>query len=81
MKPRFLRLRFFVWIIPAGVLLVAAELLGSPHVMWSYSWPAGTDSKGGYTSCTYLGFDGPKTVHAMDGACAWVRFFTSEKRS
>ena len=52
---------------------------GTPHLIYEYSFSGGDRYRLGsdrhYTSCTYVGWSGRKTVPATNGACPWVRLF------
>ena len=80
MKPRFLRLSYFLWIIVPLALYGSYHLYGLPHVIWSYRW---IDHGQGhdpfafrhYTECTFVGPYGAFTVYPGDGSCGWLRFY------
>jgi len=79
MTPRFLRARYFFWIIvPLAAWLIYFNY-GAPHFIWSYEWrDNGTHdpfAKRHYTRCTYLGPFGSFTEIPRHGRCAWIRFY------
>ena len=80
MKPRFLRLSYFAWIIvPVGAWM-ALQAHGLPHLIWSYSYHGGSyaDFAGGrYVRCTFIGPYGAFTTHPTDGNCPWFLFRTA----
>lgn len=68
------RVRYFIWIVvPAAVYAVLA-LLGTPHLIWSYTWQGAMTGDRYYTSCTYLGVDGALTRADEGGKCPWIVF-------
>ncbi|MFG1342229.1 hypothetical protein [Xanthobacter autotrophicus] len=76
LRPRFLHLRYFGWIVVAVAAFYAWQAFGLPHMLWSYSylgartsWAARRD-----TSCTYLGPYGPFTAPPAGERCALVVF-------
>lgn len=78
-KARFLRLSYFAWIVPAGLVVGAYALFGLPYVIWSYEWEHnghgyGEIDKRFYVRCSYLGPTGLITEYPTDGKCGWVRF-------
>lgn len=76
MKPRLIRLSYFIWlIIPAAAWGIYA-LYGLPHMLWSYRW-VGPDSAVYFderhkTECHFIGPYGAFTVRAHQGSCGWV---------
>jgi hypothetical protein len=83
MRPRFIKLSYFTWVIvPAGLWLTYASI-GLPHAIWSYSWREdgrgmGFFSDRVYTRCSFVGPYGLFEKPAEGGDCAWVRFFRKE---
>lgn len=81
MKVRFVRAVYFVWIIVPLMILLAWQMAGLPHVIWSYDFlneGQGFDpfAPRTYTRCTYIGPYGAFTDYSpRGGACAWFRFY------
>lgn len=80
-----IRLSYFAWVIPAALLYGAAQLVGEPHVIWSYTYRSDGRAPSlygplDYTSCTYLGWSGVIVEPAEQGRCGWVRFGRSDPR-
>lgn len=80
MKPRFIRLSYFIWlIVPAG--LVAAQLTaGLPAILWRYEFVSSGNryipfDERYFTSCTFWGPYGLHKAPAHDGRCGVIRFF------
>ena len=97
MKVRFLRARYFVWlIVPLLVYAASFKNIGTPYFRWSYSW---ADNGQGYdpfadryyTRCTYVGLKPFKgvtpaaqssiTIYPTNGNCAWFVFRSDKERS
>ena len=82
MKPRFLKLTYFVWLLVPLGLWSSININGSPHVLWSYSW---RDEGQGYhplaerwyTRCSYVGAHGTVTIYPTNGECRFIRFAQS----
>lgn len=82
-KPRLIRLRYFVWLVVPLAVVATTHSYGLPQFRWSYSW---IDQGQGYnphahryyTRCTYIGFQGATTIYPSHGRCAWVRLHKSE---
>lgn len=70
----------FAWVLVPLTFWICMSVFGTPHVIGTYQY---VGHGRGYipfaerfqTSCTYYGWTGPRTVRALDGRCAWVRFF------
>ncbi|AXX98091.1 hypothetical protein [Profundibacter amoris] len=85
MKPRFFKLGYFIWIIVPAGLWLTYQLIGLPHVIWSYSWVdqgQGSDpfARRYYTQCRFIGPYGQIERPANAGRCAWAHFFKEEPR-
>lgn len=79
MKPRPVRISFFVWIAVLAALYGAYAVYGLPHVAWSYSFHvAGNDrwsfADRWYTNCRFYGPFGQFTIYPDDGRCPWFVF-------
>ena len=78
MKPRLIKLRYFVWLIVPLALWLAYQAFGLPHMIWSYSW---IDQGQGmnplaqryYTHCRFVGPYGQFDFFPSNGRCGWVR--------
>lgn len=85
MKPRLIKLSYFMWIVPVFALWLTYQAYGLPHAIWAYSW---VDNGHGmtlsvpriYTRCRFIGPYGEFDVAADRGRCAWVRFFKAGMR-
>jgi len=80
MKPRLIRLSFFIWVIIPVVLFTVWLAIGLPHAIWSYRFLDNGDRYNldvprTYTQCTFWGPYGVFTVPAHNGRCGYVRFF------
>lgn len=85
MKPRFVKLSYFFWVIVPLALWLTYMAFGLPHAIWSYSWidqGQGMDPFADryYTRCRFIGPYGQFEQPARNGDCEWVRFFKSEDR-
>ena len=85
MKPRFLKLVYYVWVIVPASLWLTYHLIGLPHVIGSYAWVdegQGMDpfAHRHYTRCRFVGPYGQFELPAQQGRCGWVRFFKQEDR-
>lgn len=84
-KVRFVRARYFVWMIVPLALLVFGGAPGDVHVIWSYAWqPLGPDSgrdflQRHYTRCTYAGARSVITEYPTNGKCGWLRFAPNQE--
>ena len=76
MTPRFLRARYFIWIIAPLAVWMIYLIFGAPHFIWDYAWrDNGTFdpyAKRHYTRCRYLGPYGSFTAHPANGRCNWL---------
>ena len=76
MTPRFLRARYFFWIIVPLAAWLVYSIFGAPHFIWSYEWrDNGTFdpfAKRYYTRCRYLGLYGGFTTRPNNGRCNWL---------
>lgn len=84
MKPRFLRLSYFAWLVVPLTLYGSVLAWGLPHGCWSYSWiDRGQGSNPFahryYTRCRYVGPYGAFDFHPSDGKCPWFRFYHAPK--
>ena len=80
MKPRLIRLSFFVWLVIPAALYLTYLVAGTPYFIVSYSWRNnGTMNPWAnryYTRCTFYSVAGKsRTTHPSNGQCEWVRFF------
>ena len=80
MRPRLLRLRYFVWLIVPAAIYLGYLAWGLPHLRVSYSWldrGQGYDpfAHRHYTHCVFFGPFGRFDFYPSDGTCAWVRFY------
>ncbi|MDF1803191.1 hypothetical protein [Thalassovita sp.] len=85
MKPRLLKLGYFVWVIVPACLWLTYQMTGLPHVIASYSWVdegRGMDpfAQRYYTRCRFIGPYGQFELPAQHGRCGWVRFIKQEDR-
>jgi len=85
MKPRFLRLSFFYWVLVPIALYGGFIAIGLPHAIWSYEFidngrPHDPFLERHYTSCTFWGPYGVFTVSANNGRCRLVAFFKEGSR-
>ena len=83
MKPRFLNIRYFVWIIVPLAVCGLYLLLGLPHIIWSRTWideGQGRDpfAHRHYTRCSYVGHYGSRSIAATNGKCRLVIFYKQE---
>ncbi|MCB1471020.1 MAG: hypothetical protein KDK08_28530 [Rhizobiaceae bacterium] len=77
MKPRLLRLSYFVWVLAPMAMFGIYQLYGLPHAIWTYEFQ-GTHadwSSRWYTRCTFIGPYGEFTTFPVNGKCGWVAFF------
>ncbi len=84
MKPRFLKLSYFAWVIVPASMFTYQEI-GLPHVIGSYAWfdeGQGMDpfAQRHYTRCRFIGPYGHFELPAQHGRCGWVRFIKREER-
>ena len=72
-----IRPAFFLWLAVPALLWLAVQVVGLPHLIWSYRWtgtgPYGDFRERHYTSCTYVGPTGAITEVPRDGRCDRVR--------
>lgn len=85
MKPRFIKLSYFIWLIIPVSLWLAYQAFGLPHAIWSYAWideGQGLDpfAHRTYTSCRFVGPYGEFELPAENGECGWIQFFKQETR-
>ncbi|NCO04086.1 MAG: hypothetical protein GW903_07850 [Alphaproteobacteria bacterium] len=85
MKPRFLKLGYFAWIVVPFGVWITYQSAGLPHAIWSYDWIDQGQSMDPfahryYTRCRFVGPYGQFELAARDGRCGWVRFFSEEDR-
>uniref|UniRef100_A0A2A4Z0J5 Uncharacterized protein n=1 Tax=OCS116 cluster bacterium TaxID=2030921 RepID=A0A2A4Z0J5_9PROT len=83
MKPRFLNIRYSVWLIMPLIVYGLYLVLGLPHVIWSRTWidaGQGLDpfASRHYTQCSYVGYYGSKSIAAINGKCRLVIFYKQE---
>lgn len=83
MKPRLIKISYFLWIIVPLALWLAYQSFGLPHMIWSYSWRdtgQGMDPflQRTYTRCSFIGPYGEFDQRAVNGRCAWVRFIKKD---
>jgi hypothetical protein len=86
MKPRFLKVTYFLWLIVPLALYGVYIAYGLPHGIWSYAF---IDEDQGhspfahrtYTRCHFIGPYGGFTVPAENGHCGWVKFFKHDQRA
>jgi len=79
-KPRLLRPVYFIWALPAALLLASYLTYGLPYIIWSYEFRAQTYSdldRRYYTRCSYIGSGGLITELPTNGKCSWFRFHKS----
>ncbi len=79
MKPRLLRLRYFLWVVVPMLAYAGYVHFGAPHIIWSYSWidrgQAYADwSARHYTRCTFIGPFGEFDQVPINGRCSWITF-------
>lgn len=71
-------LRFFLWVVPFFLATSALQDLGTPHVIWSYTYHEqrsnGPFANRYYTSCSYVGVNSYITLPARSGRCEWVHW-------
>lgn len=75
---RYLSLFLWAAVLAAGFDLYAVK--GLPHAIVQYTFvdngrPYDLSADRHYLTCTFYGPYGAFTVPAMNGKCAWVRFF------
>lgn len=73
----------FLWLIVPLGLWLAVALLGTPHLVVSYTFHDNGDvynprAHRHYITCTYWGWTGMHRVAAEHGQCPWVRFFKAD---
>ena len=83
MRPRFIRLSYFIWLIVPAAVFAAYMGLGLPHFIWSYRFhdngsPYDPFLERHYISCTFWGPYGMHTIPAQSGRCGYVAFFKQE---
>jgi len=76
-----LRLSFFAWVLVPAVLFAAYLWLGLPHVLWRYQFTGSYSDLASrtYHQCTWWGPFGRETEPALNGTCAFIRFFHAER--
>ena len=85
MKTRFLRVKYFIWVIVPLILYLSYLAFGLPHMIWSYEYrQVGQASVSNpfagryYTRCTYIGPYGSFSTSAKNGKCSLITFFKKE---
>lgn len=69
----FLRARSFLWVPLVAAFLTVIEIVGTPHILFSYRG----DARGNHT-CAYLGLGGLQHTASRD-PCAWLRFLNHSR--
>lgn len=80
MKPRLLRLSYFLWVIIPVAVFGMYQAYGLPHMIGAYTYR--DDGQGAdpfasryYYTCRFVGPYGEFTLLAQNGKCGWIRFF------
>ncbi|WP_350335271.1 hypothetical protein [Coralliovum pocilloporae] len=82
LHPRYLMM--WLWLIVPIVLFMIYLLAGLPHMIIEYQYRAHNGrhydpfAERTYFTCTYGGPYGFKTRPAINGKCAWFRFFKEQ---
>jgi len=89
MRVPLIRSQYFYWVIVPPLIWLAAELVGPPSMVWSYTYTAkpGREynpryfAERRYQSCTYISLLGEISTHpAREEKCPFVRMFVMEDR-
>ncbi|HEX2839969.1 hypothetical protein [Hyphomicrobium sp.] len=74
-------MRYLLWVPLLGVVFAVYELVGLPHLCFSYEFSARSIDpieKRHYHSCTFVGPYGRWTETAVSGRCPWLRWKRSD---
>ncbi len=74
-----IRLRYFIWIVVPAAIYAVVTLVGTPYLIWSYTWRGAMTGDRYYTSCTYVGEAGVLIRSDEGGKCPWVIFVKAAK--
>ena len=79
-KPRLLRLSYFIWLIVPVAVFGLAQTKGLPHMRWSYRYiDQGVSAPRYYTECTYIGLNGVFVVSPLGGHCGFIKLFRAKQ--